>query len=1713
MIDNNIFYRGSEEELVELFRKICSSVKEFIFVFDKKARFVFCKVPRKELLLTNPENFLGKKTSEIMPENVSKKFKKNFKKNKEGRDSSFEYELEDKWFRASLYPIMEKNEFNGSVALIRNITERKKLENQLSKIIENSFELTGLVKTDGTLVRANKTSLDFIGAEEEEVVNKKFWNTPWWTHSEEEQEKLKKSVKKASDGEEVSFKTTHLDKDGEKRFISFKIRPIKDHEINLLVAEGHDITEQRKLEYELRERIKELRMIYYDSKILRKNSDIDEILETIVKKLPTAYQYPDITCARIECDDEVYESKSFWASRWNQSAEIKVDGEKRGVIKVYYKEKKDFLKEEKRMLDEVASQISSFISRKKFVNKLEESKKRFEKSISNAPFPVMIHAEDGEVVLINNVWEEITGYSVEEIPTIEEWVEKAYGEKKSLVKKDIEELFKKNKREVEGEYKLRTKEGEERIWSFSSSPLGKMPDGRRLFISMAHDITERKKAEQKLRESREKYKGLFNSTITGITVHDSNGLITAANSVAEEIFGLSEEELKKKKVGFWKNKLYDEEENPLKLSEFPISRVAETKESYEGIVIGLRMSKDEDIRWFLHSARPLLDDKGDLIGVVTSFVDITERKKFSEAIEEINDCFLSLTDDSLKNINKLVNTAGEIVGGACALYNRLESDELLCTYSIWHEPKDYNPEDNPEGHLCYDVIRKNKRIMINDLTGTKYEETDPNVKKYDFKSYLGIPVKIGDETVGSFCVCDVKKREFSEYEVKIMSMLAQAVSIEEERLLARKELEKSEEKYHTLIENTGTAIVVLEEDTTISYANQFFEQLSGYSKEEVENKKSWTEFVTKEYLEKMEEYHEKRREKDKEAPNKYEFDFVNKKGDIRRILLFIDTIPGTKKRVASLIDITELKKIEEELRESREKYKLITDNTSDLIAIVDFKGNYIYANPAHERLLGYSSDELIGKSVFKLMHPEDKKRIKSIVLKYAKKFVGRKLSQILKTRKKLREEKGSVTATYRLKDKDGNWHYLETKGNSIKLENKGFNIITASRDITERKKAEEELKKSEELYSTLFNQSHDAVMLLDLKGHIKKVNQKYLKFFKREKDEVIGKRFDEFDVEYGLSAQEIFKRIKEIIKKKELQMDMSFYDESVGKKYLSVSSKLVKLPEGRFIQAIIRDITERKKAEESKAFVNEMIINISKMDDTDEICDYLADKIHELNKDLIIGISYYDKDKQGIIIESVKGLGKIGDKVVNIVGRLKQKIIHTEDMSEEEKKIYTSGKLEEVKGGIHTLMTGGVSKKLCKKVEDVLNIGSVYTVGFGRESPKGGITLFVKKGKELEYTNVVETIASYAGTRIYRIQAEEELSRNEEELRAMFESSSDGILVLDMEGNIVKLNEQVVEGTMFSEEELLGKNFTIFSKMLVNKDEEFLKNIFKSFFSGEKNIFELKIKTEEGERIIEISPSFFTIKGEKKGIIVLMRDITERVKAKRLEEETKAQKELRELRKEFLMSLTHELKQPLTPIMGYAGLLKEQISDDEQVDYLKRIISNSHKMKELINKVLNLMKLEAGALKFHFEEVNLSNLILDAITAIESKIELKNINIVKDLHNLKIKADYERLKEVFVNLIDNAVKFSDKEDEVEVRMKELDGKVQVIVKDYGIGIKEGDIPKLFKKFSQTDEGKRKGGFGIGLAMGKHVVEEHDGKISVESEYGKWTKFTVVLPKL
>ncbi|ABE51858.1 histidine kinase dimerization/phosphoacceptor domain -containing protein [Methanococcoides burtonii] len=214
--------------------------------------------------------------------------------------------------------------------------------------------------------------------------------------------------------------------------------------------------------------------------------------------------------------------------------------------------------------------------------------------------------------------------------------------------------------------------------------------------------------------------------------------------------------------------------------------------------------------------------------------EIKQRERTEDRIKRMNKCFLNFGADPLENINSLTALFGELMGATCALYNRLD-DGILYSWGQWKTPTDYNPLDEPEGHICYDVIQRadNHLMVVRNLSETAYAQTDPNVIPYALKTYIGTGVKLGESFVGSLCCVFQKDIVPTKEDKWMIGVIATAIAVEEKRKWVQEELVKSDNKYRMIFENSPVGIFHYDQDGIITHCNSSFARIIGPPAEKI----------------------------------------------------------------------------------------------------------------------------------------------------------------------------------------------------------------------------------------------------------------------------------------------------------------------------------------------------------------------------------------------------------------------------------------------------------------------------------------------------------------------------------------------------------------------------------------------------------------------------------------------------------------------------------------------------------------------------------------------------------------------------------------------------------------------------------------------------------------------------------------------------------------
>jgi PAS domain S-box-containing protein len=369
-----------------------------------------------------------------------------------------------------------------------------------------------------------------------------------------------------------------------------------------------------------------------------------------------------------------------------------------------------------------------------------------------------------------------------------------------------------------------------------------------------------------------------------------------------------------------------------------------------------------------------------------------------------------------------------------------------------------------------------------------------------------------------------------------------------------------------------------------------------------------------------------------------------------------------------------------------------------------------------------------------------------------------------------------------------------------------------------------------------------------------------------------------------------------------------------------------------------------------------------------------------------------------------------------------------------------------------------------------------------------------------------------------RQQVEEERMKLDQRLRdqhfytrSLIESNIDAIMTTDPRGIITDVNKQMEALTGCTRDELIGAPFKSYFT-----DPERAEAGIKLVLSKKKvTDYELTACSSDGKRTMVSynATTFYDRDRRLQGVFAAARDVTVQ---KRFEQSLQ---EANRMKSEFLANMSHELRTPLNGIIGFTEFLVDEKPgplQPKQKEYLGDVLSSARHLLQLINDVLDLAKVEAGKMELHVETFPIRKAVEEVAAVIKGIANKKRIEVGIEIEaGLDvITLDQHKFKQVLYNLLSNAVKFTNDGGKVDLHARRLDpNQFQLRVHDSGIGIKAEDIKRLYTEFEQLDSGtmRRFEGTGLGLALTKKIVEFQGGNISVESEPGKGSIFSVVLP--
>ncbi|MCJ1908608.1 two-component system histidine kinase PnpS [Planococcus ruber] len=374
------------------------------------------------------------------------------------------------------------------------------------------------------------------------------------------------------------------------------------------------------------------------------------------------------------------------------------------------------------------------------------------------------------------------------------------------------------------------------------------------------------------------------------------------------------------------------------------------------------------------------------------------------------------------------------------------------------------------------------------------------------------------------------------------------------------------------------------------------------------------------------------------------------------------------------------------------------------------------------------------------------------------------------------------------------------------------------------------------------------------------------------------------------------------------------------------------------------------------------------------------------------------------------------------------------------------------------------------------------------------------RARAFEYGNVgavqLSSTINILARNLQEITAVREMEQ--ERLKTLIENMGSALIMIDRQGGVALVNRSFLGEFHLIEEQVQEKFYK--EVPLPEVFERFIEQVFMTEQAARD-----QLEFKQGIHTKNIDVYGAPVLGDHEqwlGIVIVSHDITE---LKRLEQ----------VRKDFVANVSHELRTPVTSIKGFSETLIDGAYTDEAtlLSFLEIIHTESNRLEMLINDLLDLSKVEQAGFRVNALPTDMEKVIKRAEEMVSKRIEEKKIKLDLQLEPVILQGDPDRLLQVMMNLLVNAITYSSSKTTITVRLYTKGKSALIEVEDQGIGIEASEIGRLFERFYRVDRARSRnsGGTGLGLSIVKHLIEAHHGKVDVESTVGVGTKFTVQLP--
>ena len=1196
----------------------------------------------------------------------------------------------------------------------------------------------------------------------------------------------------------------------------------------------------------------------------------------------------------------------------------------------------------------------------------------------------------------------------------------------------------------------------------STYPL-KSEEGNKVLITL-NDITDHKKTEIALLESENRYRHLVEKTPDIVYVYSKNEGFLYFSPRLTDILGYDSDMLTKKPSLWW---------NSIHADDLPLVENA-MKDSLKNIPIDLSyriMDINGIWHWFHHKTINFMCKGNDII-VEGLIADITQQREIRTNLEsQINQLEiitdLSLNFISLANFEEKIQNALNIIGNhtnVSRVYIFEDSREgTVCNNTFeWCNMGIYPQITELQG-IPYEMIPSWKEILnkdgiiCTDNISTLPQDLRDILEPQEIKSIFVLPLIVSEKFFGFIGFDDcVNQRKWNNSEISLLKTVAGMIASAYERRSMDRSLKESEELYRSLVETSPDAITLIDLEGNIITANRQMLKIHGFNDVEELRRHKWTALDMIAPDERLQVFEKIRELLKTGTVRNLEYMAIRKDGSRFPIELSVSAVLDIQKKPKAFVeiirDITARKQAEWEIQKRVKELNCLYDISR-------------YVESAGDSLPQILSGVIeILPSAFQVPDcTAIQIRVKDLVCSsknYSNDLPYKIHSDIIIRGKK--EGLISVCCPKKCKKKKSKTFIQE----EYLLLN---TIAERLGRVVERIDTQMDLQRSEKQHRIIFENSPLGMFYIDKYGIIINANERFTDILKVQKDSLLGQNL----LQMTRNAS-ITQALKDALNGNIATFEDEFRNLINNEtKFLRIILNPLELNSSSTdVIGTIEDITDRRKAEEkirqlSRATENSPAAVV--ITDRDGIIEYVNQRFTHMT-----GYDSYE--------------------VVGKSPRLLKSGIHSSQYYETFWNTIIKGKTWQ--------------GEFCNRKKT----GEIYwenAMIAPIQDTKGEITHFV---------GVKEDITEKRQMQEYLEQKTKELRYERETMQLLFNAIPDLIFLKDSSGRYWRCNTAFEQFTGKDENEIIDHtDYNLFDHATASffrmKDREMIAE-------GQASRNEEWVNYPDGRLVLldTLKTPFYSPYDKKFGVLGISRDITElKVIQQELARAKEAAEAANQVKSEFLANMSHEIRTPMNSVMGFLDLVLENSNlTEEQQQYLKTARNSAVSLLTIINDILDLNKLESGRIELEEVPFNLPDLLNETLETFIFKAKEKGLELTYNYHpNLSrwYEGDPLRLKQVLINLVGNAVKFTEKGTvTVNIEPSAKKNELHFLVTDTGPGIPQDRLDKIFEPFTQADSSTSRqfGGTGLGTTISKKLVGLMKGNIWVDTKPGEGSTFHFVI---